>query len=61
MTADARVRAAAAEIYMPEGVEIWMHAANPMLDGRTPDDLVAAGEAQRVLDLLLALAEGVIF
>lgn len=53
------VRAAVAEIYRPEGVEIWMHAPNRMLGGESPLDLIAAGRSQRVLDLINALAEGI--
>ena len=55
------MREAASELYKPEGVEIWIRAENPMLDGQRPYRLVQRGEAQRVLDLILALAEGVIF
>lgn len=55
------VREAAHELYRTEGVEKWIRAENPMLDGERPYRLVQRGEAQRVLDLILALCEGVIF
>lgn len=55
------VREAAGELYRPEGVERWIRAENPMLDGERPYRLVQRGETQRVLDLILALCEGVIF
>ena len=46
------------EVYTPEGVTIWMGARNAMLDGRTPDELLEAGESDRVLALLDMLASG---
>ncbi len=36
----------------------WIRSPNPDLGYEKPLDLVAAGQYQRVLDLLLALAEG---
>ena len=37
----------------------WMRAPNPDLGYEKPLDLVATGQYKRVIDLLLALAEGV--
>ena len=37
----------------------WLHSPNPDLGHESPLDLVAAGNTQRVVALLLALAEGV--
>lgn len=54
------VRLAAAEVFTPEGVELWMGAANSLLDWRSPIDLVEAGQADRVLGLLEALATGAV-
>lgn len=56
-----RVLTALAEVYRPEGMAIWMRAPNKLLNGRVPDDMIEQGDAERVLDLILALAEGVIF
>ena len=53
-----RVLAMCGEVYTPEGVTIWMGARNAMLDGRTPDELLEAGESDRVLALLDMLASG---
>jgi hypothetical protein len=53
------VRAAAARVYTPEGVEVWMDAPNRMLDGATPRQCVDAGDGGKVLGLIAALAEGV--
>lgn len=63
MTAPTReqVVAACGELFTPEGVPIWMASPNRLLDGRSPDELVEAGEGQRVLDLILALCEGMVF
>ncbi len=38
---------------------LWMRSPNPDLGYGKPLDLVAASQYQRVIDLLLALAEGV--
>ena len=49
-----RVHAALADIYRPEAeaLDLWMRSRNPMLDHRTPNDLIAAGETERVLELI---------
>lgn len=53
-----RVVDAALEIYTKEGVEVWMTSPNRMLGGRSPEDLIWAGETQRVMDYIDYLAEG---
>lgn len=42
-----------------DAARLWLRSPNPDLSYDKPLDLVAAGEYQRVIDLLLALAEGV--
>lgn len=42
-----------------DGARLWLRSPNPDLNYEKPLDLVATGEYQRVIDLLLALAEGV--
>ncbi len=42
-----------------DAARFWMRSPNPDLGYEKPIDLVAAGKYQRVVDLLLALAEGV--
>lgn len=59
MTEEEAVRGAAAEVFRPEGVEVWMNAANPWLNGDTPLRRISDGDAQRVLNVIAALAEGV--
>lgn len=58
MTDRERVAEAALEIYTKEGVRIWMAAKNRMLDDRSPEDLIRAGETGRVLAYIDFLAEG---
>ncbi len=53
-----QVREAAAEVFTPEGVDLWIDARNRMLDGRSPRELVVQGEGQRALDLIDFLASG---
>ena len=38
---------------------VWLRSPNHDLGYERPLDLIAAGDTQRVIDLLLALAEGV--
>jgi uncharacterized protein (DUF2384 family) len=47
-----------ADVYRPDGVEIWMSHPNEMLGGETPIDLIARGEGGRVLDLIDVLRSG---
>lgn len=42
-----------------DAVRPWLRSPNPGLGDRTPQDVIAAGEHQRVVNLLHALAEGV--
>lgn len=42
-----------------DAARLWMRSPNPDLDYEKPLDLIASGQYQRVVDLLLALAEGV--
>jgi uncharacterized protein (DUF2384 family) len=42
-----------------DAARLWLRSPNPDLGHETPLDLVAAGDTQRVMGLLLALAEGV--
>ncbi|MCQ3811559.1 MAG: MbcA/ParS/Xre antitoxin family protein [Acidimicrobiia bacterium] len=42
-----------------DAAQFWLRSPNPDLGYERPLDLVAAGDTQRVIDLLLALAEGV--
>jgi putative toxin-antitoxin system antitoxin component (TIGR02293 family) len=42
-----------------DAARLWLRAPNPELSYEKPLDLIAAGHYQRVIDLLLAMAEGV--
>jgi len=46
------------EIYRPEGVEIWLHARNPGLDGERPIDLLSIGDFQPVLHAVERMQSG---
>jgi uncharacterized protein (DUF2384 family) len=54
------VLAAAADVFTADGVTVWIDAPNALLGRRTPRDVVADGDGQSVLDVLEALAEGVV-
>jgi uncharacterized protein (DUF2384 family) len=47
-----------ADVYRPEGVEIWLHARNRALGGQRPIDMLAASEFQPVVRLVEQLASG---
>lgn len=46
------------EVYRPEGVEIWLHARNPGLDGELPIDLLSVGDSQHVVQAVQRLQSG---
>ena len=50
---------AATTVIQPAAAGRWLRRPNPGLGGDSPLEVVAAGEAERVLYLLWALAEGV--
>lgn len=52
------VRHAAAEVFTPEGVDIWLRSPNRSLNNATPLQFIAAGDTDRVLQLLAQLADG---
>lgn len=49
----------ARKVMRDDAARFWMRSPNPDLDYEKPLDLVAGGHYLRVIDLLLALAEGV--
>lgn len=49
----------ARKVMRDDSARLWMRSPNPDLGYGKPLDLVASGQYQRVIDLLLALAEGV--
>ena len=49
----------ARRVMRDDAARFWMRSPNPDLGYEKPLDLIAAGQYQRVVDLLLALAEGV--
>lgn len=51
-------RDALGEIYTPEGVEMVMQSRNTMLDGRSPNDLLDAGEYARLDEWISRLGDG---
>lgn len=55
-----QVIAAAGEIWYPEGVELWIDAPNRALHNATPRQYVEAGDGDKVLNLIAALADGAV-
>ena len=49
----------ARRVMRDDAARFWMRSPNPDLGYEKPIDLIASGQYQRVVDLLLALAEGV--
>lgn len=47
-----------AELYTPEETRIWLLAKHPLMDGARAIDLIHRGEADRVLAVIEALADG---
>jgi transcriptional regulator with XRE-family HTH domain len=48
----------ASEIYAPETVEVWLNSRNRTLGGRRPLDLLAADNADEVIEALEQMANG---
>lgn len=48
-----------ADVYQPEGIEIWLHARNRGLDGRRPIEMLEVGKFEKVVELVERLSEGV--
>lgn len=46
------------DVYTDEGIEIWLHARQRVLDGRRPLDLLQQGEFEAVLAAVEQLAGG---
>ena len=46
------------DIYTDEGVEIWLHGRNRLLNSRRPIDLLREGDFEPVLKLIEAFNEG---
>jgi len=46
-----------AEFYTPEETRIWLYARHPLLEGARAMDLIHAGNADRVLEVIDSLAE----
>ena len=44
-----------------EAANLWLFSPNPMLDHQRPADRIKAGDFQSVLNLIEALADGVVF
>jgi len=49
----------ARRVMTDDAARMWMRSPNPDLSYEKPLDVVVAGQYQRVIDLLLAIAEGV--
>ena len=49
----------ARKVIRDDAVRLWLRSPDPDLGYRKPLDVIAAGEYQRLIDLLLGLAEGV--
>lgn len=56
----AYVADAVTEVLPPEAANLWMFTPNRLLDHDTPADRIRAGRYKDVLDLIEALAEGVV-
>ncbi len=49
----------ARRVMQDDAARFWMRSPNPDLGYRKPLDLIATGQYERVIDLLLALGEGI--
>lgn len=56
--ADMYCRHLAAQVFKPEGVDLWMRSPNPSLNNATPEQFCDAGDEDRVIGVLLGLIHG---
>ncbi len=42
-----------------EEIDRWLHAPNPMFDGKTPVKAIIEGKTDDILDILIRLEEGI--
>ena len=45
-------------VYRPEGIEIWIHARNPELNGSRPIDVLVSGDFEAVVEAVRRLQAG---
>lgn len=55
---EARAREMLAQVYRPEGVEIWLAGAKRQFNGERPIDLIQRGEHDRVFAAIERLIVG---
>lgn len=53
-----RIRELLAEVYLPEGVETWLHSRNRSLDMEVPALLISSGRSSEVLEAVKYIAGG---
>jgi hypothetical protein len=58
VTPEEEIRELLSEVYLPEGVDIWIAAHNRNLGGRTARELLDAGDHEPVLAEAKMLAGG---
>jgi hypothetical protein len=46
------------DVYLPEGIEIWLHARNSELGDNRPLDLLEGGDFEPVMNVVLRLRTG---
>jgi hypothetical protein len=46
------------DVYTPEGVEVWLHGRNKLLDSQKPIELLKAGDFESVLNEVERLSTG---
>lgn len=54
----AQARQVLAEIYTPDGIEVWLHGRKRSLNSERPLDLIARGDGERVLARIRQLLDG---
>lgn len=53
-----RARRLLAEVYEPEGVELWMRGRKASLEGLTPEEAIKRGAANVVFNLIGQMISG---
>lgn len=58
MSDEARIRELLSEVYLPEGVEVWLNSRNRSLGMEVPAQLISSGRFSEVLEVAKFIAGG---
>lgn len=55
---ETHIRRELSDLYLPEGIELWLHSRNQLLNMQRPLDLIEAGRGAEVLTVIESIHTG---